>query len=369
MKKLTKRLLTAAVIVVLLFVIAWPKLDFSPASSGGPGPAAGGPTQVTVRAVVARAAPLSNQIMATGSVLANEDVDIRSEINGKVTRVLFREGDRVQRGAVLLRINDDELRAELQQLAFREQLLQQSEERQRVLLDKEAISQQEYDVALTELNSLKSEIENLKARIDKYVIRAPFDGVIGLRYVSEGSYLTPATQIATLVDLDPAKIDFSIPAKYSQSVRMGDSVTFRVENAEQAFRGVVYAIEPKIDPATRTLQVRARSPNPLGTLLPGAFASVELELKRIEAAIMIPTEALIPDVEGHQVFISRNGKAESVRVQVGMRLASTVQIDQGLTDGDTVVSSGILQLRAGVPLNIVTLTDMPTTPDADQKTS
>jgi membrane fusion protein, multidrug efflux system len=356
MSKTTKILLTVIVLLLITALAFYPKLkpfltgekkegksDKPTDAKGGGGK--GGPTFVEV--LVISASKLEEKIQSTGTIIPNEEVEIRSEILGRITHIGFKEGDYVSKGQVLIRIYDDDLQAQLQKLGFQKKLAEVNEERQKKLLEKEAISQREYDVSFTSLNSVNADIENLKAQLSKTVIKAPFNGKVGLRYVSLGSYLSPATKIATLTSRIPAKIDFSIPAKYANNVQKGTSIQFGVEGDSTKYGGNVYAVEPKIDPNTRSLVLRAISPNTSGKLTPGAFARVEIVLNARSNAIVVPTEAVIPDLKGHRVFVVKNNKAEPVIVEVGIRNEKTVEITSGLSVGDSLVTSGILQVKPG----------------------
>ena len=214
------------------------------------------------------------------------------------------------------------------------------------------ISQEQYDVALNELNTVKAGIKLIHAQIEKTEIRAPFAGQIGLKYVSDGSYITPSTKIATLQNTHPVKIDFSIPEKYAGEMRRGAKVSFRIQGLPSIYQGSVYAIEPKIDQVTRTVQIRAASPNSNGELMPGAFAEIELVLKTIPNALTIPAQAVIPELSGHKVLLYKGGIVQSQPIETGIRTSSTVQIVKGIQAGDTVLTSGILQVRPGSPVNI-----------------
>jgi membrane fusion protein (multidrug efflux system) len=230
---------------------------------------------------------------------------------------------------------------------YRQALAEQEAERKRQLFERKLASQEEHDVAVNELNIVKADIQIIQAQIAKTEIRAPFDGVIGLRYVSEGSYISPTTRITTLQDYNSVKVDFTVPEKYARQIRRGDRISFTVEGAAQKFAGAVYAVEVKIDPATRTLHIRALSPNPYGVLIPGAFANVEVGLKEKET-LTIPSYALIPELKGQRIFVYKNGKAESQSVEIGSRTDEFVEVTHGVQAGDTLITSGILQLRPGM---------------------
>ncbi|OGV27679.1 MAG: hypothetical protein A3J84_06720 [Ignavibacteria bacterium RIFOXYA2_FULL_37_17] len=271
---------------------------------------------------------------------------------GKIINIYFKEGSSVKKGDLLVKINDAELQAQLAKAKYNLKLLEDREHRQRVLLEREAISQEDYDVSLNELNVVKADIELVKAQVAKTEIRAPFDGVIGLKNVSEGSFVNTETIIATLQDINPIKIDFSIPEKYSGSVKVGDQIRFKVVGKDETYTGKVYAIEPKIDPQTRTLKLRAVYSNAARSILPGSFADVELILHEIQGALMVPTYSIIPELKGQKVFLYRNGKAFPQNVEIGIRTDTRVQITNGLAENDTLITSGILQIRPNSPVTI-----------------
>ena len=353
MNKLTKILISLLVISLVLGLAFYPKIKKSFFASekdekskgkdkGGPG-GKGGKTAVIV--MVVKATRLDDMLSSTGSILPNEEVEIRSEIAGRIIALNIKEGDVVQKETVLLQINDDELEARLKKLGFNKKLAEDNEARQKVLLQKEAISQREYDIAVNSVNTISADIEDFKSQILKTTLKAPFSGRIGFRYVSMGSYISPATRIATLTNTNPAKIEFSIPAKYATAIRQGSTIEFTTENEEKGFTGRVYAIDPKIDPLTRTLQIRALAGNPSNLLVPGAFAKVNLILKSKGSAILIPTESVIPEAKGSKVFLVKNGKSVPVKVELGNRGERTVEILKGLSIGDTLITNGIIQVK------------------------
>lgn len=343
-------LISAALVIVVLLAI--PKIKSINENKDSAAAPAFMNAVLPVTAYVVDPEPLRNKILTTGTVLANEEVELKSEVSGRITDIKFEEGSRVKEGQLLVKTNDAELQAQLLKAEYRKKLAEDKEERGRKQLQIEAISQQDYDALLNELNTEKAEIQLIKAQIDKTEIRAPFEGMIGLRYVSKGSYIGQNTKVANLLDITPVKIDFSIPEKYANFVDQGDIVTFGIQGYEEEFEGKVYAIEPRIDPVTRTLQIRALSPNPEGKILPGAFAEVKLVLNEVPDALMIPTEALIPELQGQKIFVFKNGQAMPQNVQTGIRTEDKIQVTGGIAAGDTVITSGILQLRPGAPVKI-----------------
>lgn len=305
---------------------------------------------MSVSGIVVRPAPLENVVRSSGTVMASESVDLVAESAGRVETIAFHEGGHVAKNQLLVKINDEDLQAQLRKTTLQIQLASDQEGRQKQLLEKSVVSREQYDIALNLVNTLKADRDNLVASIRKREVRAPFDGVAGLRYVSEGGYVTQSTRIASLQKLNPLKVDFAVPEKYAGQVSVGDLVDFSSDQTKLRFTGELYAIEPKIDPSMGTLQLRAICGNSAGKLLPGAFVHIELRLRRIEDALMVPTQAVIPVFKGQTVLLRRKGVVVSVPVRTGMRTATSVQITDGITAGDTVITTGILQLRPGVPV-------------------
>lgn len=311
-----------------------------------------GSSVLPVEAMLIATSRLDNVVVVTGSVQANESLELKSETAGKITRIYFQEGKSVKKGELLVQVNDEEIEAELTKQRFNKKLNEGIEFRQRKLLEKDAISQEEYDNALNRLNTSLADIAVLEAQLEKTKIRAPFDGVIGLRYVSEGALIATSTPIANLYNISPAKIEFAIPGRYSMQVKPKQKINFTVESDTSVFAGEVYAIEPQIDANTRTLKIRAVAENTRGLLLPGQFVRVELILGSTDNAILVPTEAVVPELNGHKVFILENGKAKEVSVQTGVRNDLNLEIISGLKPQDTLITTGILQLRNGLDIQI-----------------
>lgn len=233
----------------------------------------------------------------------------------------------------------------------RKAIAAQNAERQRQLFEKEFVSPEEYNTIVNELNIANAEVQLIKAQIDKTEIRAPFDGTIGLRFVSEGSTISPTTVITTLQDNSRMKIDFSIPERYASELNVGDRITFRVQTRRDQFEGRISSLDARIDQTTRTLLVRAVARNPGGLLLPGSFATIEVRLNE-RSTITIPAYALIPELKGHRVLVYRNGTAQSQPVEIGNRTDQRVEIVAGLSPGDTLITSAILQLRPGMRVQL-----------------
>lgn len=352
-----KSLITVAVVAVVIILLALPKMNFfkgNDNSQPGPGQAQGGARggKLSVNAIVIKPAPLDNKLNVTGSVLPNESLELKSEVSGKIISIQFREGKQVKKGDLLIQMNDDEIKALLEKQRYNQKLNEDNEFRQRKLLEKDAISQEEYDNALNRLNTTVADIRLLEAQLAKTRIQAPFDGVIGLRFVSEGAYISPNNVIATLYNISPAKLEFAVPGRYSTQIAPGKKIRFAIESDLQVYEGQVYAIEPRIDPATRTLTIRAMAENRQGRLLPGQFVKVELILESLSNAILVPTEAVIPEQAGKKVFVMENGKAKEVFIETGIRTANSLEVLSGLKANDTLLTTGILQLRPGMDVQI-----------------
>lgn len=353
MKKRNKIILYITLVIVLLAVFIFPRLNSSNKDKG-PVPANRQTRNavVNVKGHIAATEDISNNISSIGTALASEEVDIRSETTGRVTSIAFKEGSIVGKGQLLVKINDSELQAQLAKAKTRLKLLEDRETRQRVLFEKQYVSREDYDVALNELNVLKSDIDLLNVQIAKTEIRAPFSGKIGIRNISEGAYVTPTTAIATLQNISQIKIDFSVPEKYAALLKPGDHLSFKSASDKEFRQAKVYAIEPKINASTRTIQVRGIYANTANKVVPGSFVDVQLELEKITDAVLIPSFALIPDIKSDMVYLFRNGKALQQPVETSLRTANNVQVIRGIKPGDTVITSGILQLKSGMKVNI-----------------
>lgn len=359
MKKQTKIILSIIIVLVIAVIFIYPRKDMifgggndgaAPASTdqrpGGPGQA------LPVNVVEMRPERLENNLSVTGTIIPNETVSLRPEISGLVTRITFKEGEFVRKGTPLVYLNDDELRAQYDRLEYTKKLFESQENRQKQLLEKEAISQEEYDIVLNQFNTTLADLRLVEAQLNKTVVRAPFDGVLGLRQISEGSVIGNADVIASIVNIDPIKIEFSIPERYANMVQLGSKIFFTNEAVGEDVEGTVYAYEPNIDAGTRTLRLRATSPNRDRRFLPGMFVRIRYVLGIQEDALMVPSESIIPGLSGYKVFIvNEEGKVEERQVSIGTRTDRYIQIVSGVNEGDLVLTTGVLQVRGGMPVN------------------
>jgi membrane fusion protein, multidrug efflux system len=359
-KKLFRITITVVLILLLGAIILYPKFKTAPAAGGnqpqGMQPGGGRATQsLFASGFVLKPSEMSELRKSVGSLLPDEEVELSFETSGKITEIFFEEGTRVKKNELLAKINDRPLQAQLLKLQAQLKLTEEREYRQRQLLDRDAISRESYDQVSTELQSIQADIQLIEARIAETELRAPFDGIVGLRMISEGAFTTTQTKIVRLIKLSPLKIEFSVPERYAGEITPGFPVNFLVDGYTEEFKATVYAIEPKIQLETRTIMVRAMYPNKNEELKPGRFANVTVKLSQIENAVSIPTEAIIPEIDGEKVFIYKNGRAEQKTVITGLRTESHIQIKEGLNFGDTLLTTATLQLRQGLPVQLDTL--------------
>lgn len=303
-------------------------------------------------AVVAEASYLEDLISSTGTVRAIQEIDLSSETSGKVIGLYINEGSEVSAGDLLVKVNDNDLQAELARLESNIELFEETSERQQQLFERGGATQEDYDNTLMQLNNLRAEHATVRVQIDRTEVRAPFDGIVGLTYISEGAYVTPSTRIASLQNTDSVRVDFTIPERYSANVRMGSQINFEVQGVDSLFTGEVIATEPQIDPRTRTVQVRAVAENTNRLLNPGAFANVELVLSAFDEALVVPSVALVPDNGSFKVLVYQDGKVRESFVETGIRLRDRIQILSGIAPGDTVLVNGLMQLSEGSDVEI-----------------
>lgn len=377
MKKGTKIALWVSIPLVLLIWFAGPRLGLwgnrdlkknadavaapaqGQAGQQGEGRAGGGGqggSQLPVSGTIAKPSYLTSGIRSAGSLLANEEVDIVSKVSGKVTGVFFKEGSRVKKGDLLVKIYDEDLQAQLRRAEIQEKLLAEKLERQRVLLSKDAVSRESFDQLQTDYNVIQADMNLLNVRIAETEVRSPFDGVIGFRYVSEGTYVTPSVKIAHLIDPSTLKLEFAISEKYVSENLMGKRISFETEGYRDEFFATVYAVDYRIDETTRTIGLRARYVNRDGRLVPGMYASLTLITDEKQNAIQVPTEAIVPEMNEKKIWVSRSGRAFLIPIVTGTRTATMIEVLSGLSAGDTVLTTGLMQLRDNMPVRI-NLTD------------
>ncbi len=309
--------------------------------------------RISVDGFIIKSETLDNNIKAIGNIKANEEAEIRSEISRKIRGIYFKEGTYVGKGSTLFKLDSDDLTAKLRRQEVDERLAVTKLDREKQLIEKGLTSQEEYDVLETTLEQIRAEISITRIDISKTYVRAPFSGIIGLRNVSNGAYVTPQTVLTTMQDVSKVKIDFSIPEKYIYLFKKGQMIMFKVDGIDGEFEAEVYAYEPKVENDTRTLVLRAITTNAGKKLMPGTFANVTFIVSQSKDAMMIPTEALVPKLKGQSVYVVRDGKAKLTDVDIGERTESLVQIiSDNVKPGDTIITTNILRIKDSSPVKV-----------------
>lgn len=361
MSKKQIRIFSLLAFLLLMGIFIWFQWFRSPEGTKGkeiatPGAGASPSAPLEVRAHRVVAEKLQDAIQVNGSIQPSEEVIISTEIAGRLQDIQFKEGTRVASGTKLVKLNDEELQAQRKKLVVQKELAQRIADRLQLLFEQEGVSQQEYEVARAEVNTIQADIDLLDAQLEKTSVRAPFSGRLGLRMVSEGAYLSPGMAIVNLVRTDPLELVFSVPERYGNRLKKGDQVSFQLsEFGDEEFNATIVAINPVIEAETRTLTMKARTSNPNDRILPGSYARVTLNLSEFEEALLVPAESVVSELGGKRVFLYREGKTVPQDIRTGIRTKSMIQIVEGLNEGDTVITTGILQLRPQMP---VTLTEI-----------
>jgi membrane fusion protein (multidrug efflux system) len=301
-----------------------------------------------VEVIVARSENVSSNLEVNGTVVSNEMVELRPEISGRLIYLNIPDGAKVSQGTILARVNDADLQAQMEQQKTQLELASRTESRLNNLLKVNGVNQADYDVALSQLNTIKANIKVLNAQIDKTVIRAPFSGELGLRVVSPGAYVTPQTLIGTLQQTDKVKIDFTVPETYASIIKKGEVVKVQSNSSDEILEAVISAIEPQVNAVTRNIKVRAFLKS--GIVAPGSFVKVMINQER--QSIMVPSNAIIPDALSSQLVVARNNKAIFTDVETGIRNESMVEIINGVNPGDSIIVSGMLFVRPMAPIQI-----------------
>ena len=331
--------------MVAVLAVACKSKKEPPKPQNGPQP------PVVVDVIIATPQVVSSSVEANGTVVANEYAELHPEIAGRITYLNVPEGSTVSQGTVIARINDADFVASLNKSRAQLELAQKTEERLRKLIAIGGLNQADYDAAVNQVSTLKADIGYTQAQISKTVLRAPFTGVIGLRQVSIGAYVSPTTVIATLQQLSRIKIDFTIPEEHSHLIHKGATVDVKLDaNSTAITKATIVATEPQVIQNTRNLKVRAILQG--GKVNPGAYVKVMLAAKREQEAIFIPTNAIIPDDKNKQLVLVKNGKAAFVNIETGDRQANNAEVIKGIKTGDTIVVTGVLFARPKAPLRV-----------------
>ena len=309
---------------------------------------------VAVEAAKVVATPLSEQVTAIGTLLSDEAVTVSSEIPGRLKEIHFQEGQPVVKGAPLFTLDDSVYRAHLADAEAKLKLAEQTHQRASQLFKNKYATAQAVDEATSSLAVNTATVELARVQLDKARIVAPFSGIVGLRHVSAGEYITSGQALVNLEAIDPVKADFRVPERFLPAIRVGQSIRIKVDAyPEDVFEGKVYAIDPRLDVAGRSLLVRALVPNKDQRLRPGLFARVTVLLQLKEDALSVPEQAIVPQGDAQYVFKIVNGKVMLTKVVTGTRREGRVEIVDGLSVGDEVVTAGQLKIRDGSAVSIV----------------
>jgi len=306
-----------------------------------------GPPTSKVDAYIVKTTPLTDNLELPGSIIANEETAINPEISGRLVYLNKSEGRVVGKGTLLAKIYDGDLVAQLNKLKVQVQVAQQTTKRYEELLKINGISQQEYDLANLSINNLQADINIVRSNIMRTEIRAPFSGTLGLKNISSGAYVTPQTIITTIRQNSQLKLDFTLPEKYSNKIRVGQLISFSSEGNKKNYNAKIIASESGVSEENRSLKVRTLVTNNDGKLLPGQFVKVRTTFDPDPDAIMIPSQAIIPQARGKKVAIYRNGIANFEDVITGARDSANVQVTNGLKVGDTIITTGLMSLKPG----------------------
>lgn len=353
MKKVLSTVVAALLIAAAVGVGHW-YLNLRPATTAAPAGGGGGGRGIPVEAVQVSIEPVIDEVTAVGTLRSNESVIVRPEIAGRISVINFNEGEPVDQGQILVSLDDSTHQAELADARAALKLAASNFRRLDELFDRGSTTARDRDEAMARLESTRAALQLSQARLEKTDVKAPFSGILGLRRVSPGDYVTPGQDLVNLEDIDPIKVDFRIPERYLASLSTGQHIRVRVDAfRDRVFDGEVYAIDPQIDPAGRSIAIRARIDNPERILRPGLFARVRLIVEERPDAMVVPEQAIVPRGEHRYVFRVVEGKAALTEVRIGQRRGGAVEIVEGLGEQDTVITAGQLKIRDGVPVTVL----------------
>lgn len=307
-----------------------------------------------VNAIIVKESSLENDVTVNGSLMPNEQVDLKAEAQGKIISLNLQEGAAVSKGALLAKLNDSDLQATLKRLKVQETQATSDERRKRELLAINGISQQDYEQAKTSLESIRADIQMTNAQIAKTEIRAPFNGTVGLRSVSLGAFVNQTSVIAKLIQTNPLKIEFNLPERYAMIVKKGATIAFTVEGDNVDYSAKIYAIEPDIDPLSRTVKIRGYASNAKNNLIPGSYIKVNVPLHG-GATKLLPAETIVPLLGSQNVYLAKGGKAVLTTIKTGFRTGTQVEIINGISVGDTVITTGLMMLKNEMPIKVTTV--------------
>jgi len=337
----------SAYLLLPLVLVACNKDGEDAAPQGGGG---GGGFAMPVEVAVAVRDTVVDAIFATGEIEAVQAIELRPEVEGRLTEILVREGATVSQGTPLFKIDDAEIKAEVARLTAERDLSVQALDRTRELFAQEASSKSEMELAEANWRSAEARLQLEQVRLERTTVRAPFDGVVGERLVSLGDYVTKSTSLTTLQTFDPQRATFEVPERYAQKLAVGQPVTFTVAATSKTYEGKVDFVNPVVQLPARTIQVKALVGNPKRDLIPGMFIEVRLATETRPSAIVVPEDAVLPLQGADYMWVVAADTASRMQVELGVRTPGFVEVLSGIEAGDQVVVGGLERLRQGAPV-------------------
>lgn len=338
-----------SVLLCLLILLGCKEPKKEEASPAGQG-ARKGP--VSAIGYIVKTGSVSEPIQLAGSLLPMEETEIHPEVAGRVTALNIKEGSMIAAGTLLVKLFDGDLQAQLKKLQVQLQIAEKTEERNRELLKLNGISQQDYDLSFLQVNNIKADIDLIKTNIAKTEIRAPFSGKLGFKNISIGAYVTPATIVTNIRQVNQLKLQFSVPEKYAAKIQAGDLVTFSVQGSSRKYVAKIYATESFVNETNKGMNVRCMVQQSDAALVAGAFAKVDVDFAKNDQATLVPTQSILPQARGKKLIVYRNGIATFVDVETGIRDSVNVEIISGVKPGDTIITTGLLGIRPETPVKL-----------------
>jgi membrane fusion protein, multidrug efflux system len=334
----------------LLLLLTGCKDNKKEQTATAPGAKKQGPANV--QGYIVKTGAVSEPLQMPGTLLPLEETELHSEVSGRVVGLYIKEGTTIYAGAILVKLFDGDLQAQLKKLKVQLQIAEKTEERSKELLKINGISQQDYDLTFLQVSNIKADIELLKTNIAKTEIRAPYTGKIGFRNISMGAYITPATIITTLRQVNQLRLQFSVPEKYSSKIANGQMISFSTDGSTQKFLAKVYATESTVSETTKGLNVRCLVQQQNANLIAGAFAKVNIDFAKNDRAVLVPSQSILPQARGKKVVVYKDGVAVFTDVQTGVRDSANVEIVSGLSVGDTIITTGLLGMRPNAKIKL-----------------
>lgn len=339
-----------ATTILIFFFISCKKTETASAGSSQAGPPKAPSTQV--EAIIADYQEVAQDIKIPGRLVASEQIEVHPELSAQISRIYFKDAQIVIKNQLLAELKHDEVSARLSKLKIQEELFKSNEQRQQELYKNKAIGQSEYEASLLQYRNVISDIKITEAELRKYSIRAPFSGTLGFRNISLGDYVNTSTIITTLTQTYPLKLRLSVPEQYSNRLKLNQIIKFQCENSNKQNEAKIQSFAPFLNEESKTLDVLAIVTNKDNTLRPGSYASVELNLEKKASAIFIPSQCIIPRIKDKQVALYKSNKVQFSTVTLGFRDSARVEILSGVNKGDTILSTGLMRLKPGMPVNI-----------------